>query len=831
MPTLRMVRSEHLNAEERAYLDALDFDQNYNVLFSSTRPEYRPDRKDNSRVCEIRNAKIILKLEAGILILMGNLQCHFGPDFYGGAFYVHRVKTETTDFYSVRAVPGNINFTNGTPDSIQNVEDFYQSLKNDSNFEFSVSQFDEFIKVFEYYKTLSSQLNNNYSFHIARYSQEYYFMPSDEKSFDPEGAEEIKDVDGIFKGYRLDENDYDHLKVETQASAILVRDIYIKEEDDGINVIRLIKGKGDSLYLSPFQMVQERDVQKLVAFELMNAVKENGYFRLTGSFNAEEVPPFFAIYDMGQKIKIDSIDNSLRLINQGASGSAAQLLEYLIGDAPIPRGITPRNIPTDYTHYLNERQVEAFKKGINSSPVTVIKGPPGTGKTYVINAIVQYLTKERGEKVVISSQTHVAIDNVLDGLMSNYDCIIPNRITNRKNKYSSEYLDQTLYQTWGVNFPSFNKRATNEELAALIAQDVANFQGDHRFEFSEKTSLSDYSVIGATTTTAAISGKKGLKVFKGYDWLIIDEVSKCPITEVLRYLPYVNNIILVGDDFQLSPLLDFSEQDVKDLPAYDEDKFKQLRSLYESSVFTKTLRKAESSGQLVVLNENYRSVAQVLKTYNIFYNNELIGRREQVNPNKVRFSDPLFDGRDVFFIDVKNGKEMQDGTSKYNVEELEATRMILERLIESCVHPEKVTVAAIFPYAAQISRFTKKNRELINTAKKVFKSFNVDTVDAFQGKQAEIVLCDTVVTMPTHNFLNNFRRINVSMSRAKDKLFIFGNPITLSQIEMSLDDGLSRKYFADIIQEIRKNGQMITYTPEEGIKYEAHREPKIKILH
>ena len=138
-------------------------------------------------------------------------------------------------------------------------------------------------------------------------------------------------------------------------------------------------------------------------------------------------------------------------------------------------------------------------------------------------------------------------------------------------------------------------------------------------------------------------------------------------------------------------------------------------------------------------------------------------------------------------------------------------------------------MAAIFPYAAQISRFTKNNRDLINKAKKTFKSFNVDTVDAFQGKQAEIVLCGTVVTMPTHNFLNNFRRINVSMSRAKDKLFIFGNPTVLSKIEMSVEDGNSHKYFADIIQEIRKNGQMITYTPDGGIKYEVKREPKIKI--
>jgi chromosomal replication initiation ATPase DnaA len=78
---------------------------------------------------------------------------------------------------------------------------------------------------------------------------------------------------------------------------------------------------------------------------------------------------------------------------------------------------------------LNDSQRRAFLMAVDGSPVSLIKGPPGTGKTHVINAIVQYITKELKQKVVISSQTHVAIDNVLDELMENYDLIIPNRIT------------------------------------------------------------------------------------------------------------------------------------------------------------------------------------------------------------------------------------------------------------------------------------------------------------------------------------------------------------------------------------------------------------------
>ena len=107
---------------------------------------------------------------------------------------------------------------------------------------------------------------------------------------------------------------------------------------------------------------------------------------------------------------------------------------------------------------------------------------------------------------------------------------------------------------------------------------MSHFGGEQRFKYAEMSSSEDFSVIGATTTTSAIAGKKGLEVLKGYDWLIIDEVSKCPITEVLRYLPYVSRIIMVGDDFQLAPLLEFSKDDVKELPSYDEEMFQKLHT-------------------------------------------------------------------------------------------------------------------------------------------------------------------------------------------------------------------------------------------------------------
>ena len=220
-----------------------------------------------------------------------------------------------------------------------------------------------------------------------------------------------------------------------------------------------------------------------------------------------------------------------------------------------------------------------------------------------------------------------------------------------------------------------------------------------------------------------------------------------------------------------------------------------------------------------------------MNAYNIFYDRQLKGVRESVKPGKVKFTDKytMLNDKDVFFIDVKNGKEAVEGTSRFNVEELKATKEVLNMIIKNTLNPEKVSVSAIFPYGAQIDKFQKENRELINAARKAFKSFEIDTVDAFQGRETDIVLVNTVVTdMSRGNFLKDFRRINVSMSRARDKLFIFGNPITLSAIEMKMPNGGKRRYFAEIIDDIKRFGQYIKF--DGGIDYESASKSKIKLI-
>ena len=61
----------------------------------------------------------------------------------------------------------------------------------------------------------------------------------------------------------------------------------------------------------------------------------------------------------------------------------------------------------------DNNQIKAVEKAIGNQNVFLIQGPPGTGKTTVIAEIIEQLTK-KGEKILVTGQNHVAVDNVLE---------------------------------------------------------------------------------------------------------------------------------------------------------------------------------------------------------------------------------------------------------------------------------------------------------------------------------------------------------------------------------------------------------------------------------
>ena len=98
---------------------------------------------------------------------------------------------------------------------------------------------------------------------------------------------------------------------------------------------------------------------------------------------------------------------------------------------------------------LNDRQKLAVRRALASESLFLLQGPPGTGKTQVIAEITAQLTKQ-GKKVLISSETHKAIDNVFERLPKIPE-IRPLRLIPSQNGKETNYSPERLVDNFYLN--------------------------------------------------------------------------------------------------------------------------------------------------------------------------------------------------------------------------------------------------------------------------------------------------------------------------------------------------------------------------------------------
>jgi superfamily I DNA and/or RNA helicase len=100
----------------------------------------------------------------------------------------------------------------------------------------------------------------------------------------------------------------------------------------------------------------------------------------------------------------------------------------------------------------------------------------------------------------------------------------------------------------------------------------------------------------------------------------------------------------------------------------------------------------------------------------------------------------------------------------------------------------KDSIGCISPYKKQVTMINEKMREKYGM--KYRENITVNTVDAFQGQEKDVIVLSTVRANPNvgsgsegHNyigFLNDVRRLNVAITRPKFVLFVIGNSNTLA---------------------------------------------------
>lgn len=281
----------------------------------------------------------------------------------------------------------------------------------------------------------------------------------------------------------------------------------------------------------------------------------------------EKLPPegsaiYAKNFDRGLKLQQDSIEKLFKMPERHHIPLLLLTSDY--ERTWLWKGV-PDN-PIDHWFVLKdggfqgvEFQRDAVKKSVNSPDISILEGPPGSGKTTVLTEVIlQKLS--RGERILLVASTHVAVDNVLEKLIHHLDIAVPLRIAS-----GSRELDETI-----SNF-------TYENLSNTIKSAIINNMQSYRGEMSESqkywfsmlqrdspekilNDIVDDSINLVCGTTIGSMNYRGLSdkaaSIPTFDTLIIDEASKTTFPEFLVSAMHCRRWVISGDPLQLSPYVD-----------------------------------------------------------------------------------------------------------------------------------------------------------------------------------------------------------------------------------------------------------------------------------
>ena len=338
-----------------------------------------------------------------------------------------------------------------------------------------------------------------------------------------------------------------------------------------------------------------------------------------------------------------------------------------------------------------------------------------------------------------------------------------------------------------------------------------------KFQEYEKSIIESCRVIGATCSHAASGRVVGFLEARGrnaYDLVIIDEAAKATEPEVLVPLQRAKRVILVGDEKQLPPYLDDEDFDIVKIQEHSREFIgalverdpDELKDILSTSLFQSLVKQAATRNEdiLRLLTTQYRMHESIgTMVSEVFYEGTLENGPQDRNHGIGTLESP------AIWYSTNDGSDSRErrpggGQGFYNPCEVEIIKDLmrdLEAYYRQNPADEVVEVGIITGYRAQVSNLslalTPGNRNR-------WKATNVEiaTVDAFQGKDKDIILFSVVRSNDRGNvgFLKDPRRLNVALSRAKNLLIIVGNVAT---VEVSGKQG--RSYLNDVYQHVRQN--------------------------
>ncbi len=481
-----------------------------------------------------------------------------------------------------------------------------------------------------------------------------------------------------------------------------------------------------------------------------------------------------------------------------------------------------------FNENLNEYQIEAVRRAVGSEPLFLIHGPPGTGKTTTLVEVIEQLVKNKKLQVLATADSNTAVDNLMERLIKRGLEVVrlghPARVSKELIEHTLDYKVQhhpdyekikeiekkidELKERQADHLkptPQWRRGLSDKQIMELARQNKKTrgiklsklksmakwleLQEEIKKLIEERKKienqivdkiLSTSQVVLATNST---SGNEFLEN-RTFPVLVLDEAGQAVEPSALIPLIKAKKVIMAGDHKQLPPTVLHPE--AKDL-SYT--MFERFMELYPEASY--------------MLRIQYR-MNDLIKEFssNEFYGGGLISHESVKNiklseiTNK-KSENPALDDTPIVFIDTEGKfleKTKHGSFSKYNPEEAKLVKKLVEELKEIGVPAKDIGV--ITPY---------KDHE--DYLKELLPDVEVKTVDGFQGREKEVIIISLVRSNPDEEigFLEDLRRLNVALTRAKRKLILVGDAKTLS----------TNRVYRKLIDYIKEKGKYLTASEVE----------------
>jgi len=394
---------------------------------------------------------------------------------------------------------------------------------------------------------------------------------------------------------------------------------------------------------------------------------------------------------------------------------------------------------------LSDEQMMLLKEAINAPNYYFLQGPPGTGKTsYFIKTLIQYLIRNRGTRILVTSFTNRAVDEICNAVLPTLEASLRDSIIRIGSKEGSELRDILLSEIIERN-------------GLMNAYKV----------------FKDANIIA--TTISSLTANREIFDIIDFDVAIIDEASQISEFYLSTIFSRVKKIVLIGDQKQLPPI-----SVAKNQPHANDSLIPELRDPSES-YFARMIRHLSkqpfptASNHFGILTQQGRMDNEIMAAANLIaYEGKLKSLKKTNHRNRYG---SLEAGINLIHINDQNAFD------KKSYKEAQIVIEIIKDLVLEYPSLSKDDIGIISPFRKHCSLI----RESLPYELRPY--ITVDTVERFQGSERKHIILSTSINSSTQleSILSVTeddgtedreiidRKLNVALTRAKHTFTLVGN--------------------------------------------------------